>query len=525
MFDRAREWMGETFWNGFYDVTRAVWYGPNFSALRSLFSESFFQRPAMDKTVVNFDLARSLYRNDNPDYNLGAGFVRPIIDLPAEYMGMPSVSLPSSTDSETLLNECITDYWAPQLQQIFRDSMRDSKVYVRFRQPNLSNPLFTEEDRRHGKLELIPPEECQLSFSPSDQDFIDRAAITHYIEIDTRTDDEILRGMAPRMEEHEVIEIITPTEYSFFDKTQRAPLTDWTTKNPWGFVPIWPVWNEFAADLGGGQSDIEPILPFIQAFHEVLEQALSSHKYHSTPKAMFKIKDVSQFLENNFPGVLDENGKVKQGAKVDWSGREIFFLNSDDDAGFVEATSVLGDSKTLLGFLLDCIAVASETPKWALLSTDVATQNTDATIEPFQKKIERKRNQYSEPLVMICKMALAAYGQQPYTPRIIWPPIRLYDLVSKGQAIQQLILGFDIAAGHEWIADETVIKILATLFSEMNAPGLEKSLAADNVLPVMASTAPASDTQALPPAKPSTNGSGSKTAAQKALATTSASRS
>lgn len=515
-----RRSIGEMFRNGWYDVSRAVWFGPSFSALRSLFTESFFTRPRMDKTVVNYELARSLYRNDNPKYNLGAGFVRPIIDLCVEYMGIPSVS---GTPNDALLNECIADYWSPQIVQLFRDSMRDSKIIVRFRQPSLTNPLFTEADRRHGKIEMIPPEECQISFDPSDPDMIERVAINHYIEIDMRSDEEILNGLAPRWEEHEIIEIITPEAYTFYDRTDHVNLTTWNTRNTWGFVPCWPAWNEYAADMGGGQSDIEPILPFIQAFHDVLEQALGAHDYHSTPKAVFNIKDVTQFLKNNFPTILDESGQVRAGASINWSGRQIFFMAQDEKVGFVEARSVLGDSKTLLEFLLECIAITSETPKWALLATSATLPNTDATVEPFEKKITRKRTQYSEIIVMICKMAQKAYGMVPSTPRVIWPAVRLADLAAKGQAIQQIILAADVASQHRWMSDETVVRILNSLFAEVEAPEVEMANAKKNYEPPLVAPAPASSTQALPPA--SSNGKGNKSASKKALATTSASKS
>lgn len=521
--------IGEMFVNGFYDVTRAVWYGPSFSALRTLFSDSFFQRPRMDGTTVNYDLARSLYRNDNPKYNLGAGFVRPIIDRCVEYMGLPSVT---GTANDTFLNECLHDYWAPQIQQMYRDSMRDSKVIVRYRQPNLDNPLYTEQDRMHGRIELYPPEEVQIDFDPSDPERVMRAAFTHFVPIDTRTDEEMMQGLAPMMEEHEIIEVITEDAYTFFDKTAGAQLPQWSVPNYWKFVPCWPAWNDYATDLGGGVSDIEPVFPFIEAFHDVLEQTLAAHKYHSTPKAVFNLKDIGAFLRNNYPDVLDESGAVKAGASIEWSGRQIFFMSVDEKAGFVEAKSVLGDSKTLLEFLIDCIAIASETPKWALLATTATTPETDATVQPFERKISRKRTQFSAIIVIICKMALAANGKIPETATVTWPPVRLTDLVNKAQAAQQIILGLDVAATHEWVSDLTSIKILSDLFPEIGSPEEEKAAAAKNVIPAVPAPAPASPTQALPPGKTtstngkaSANGTSSTSAAKRALATTKPSQS
>jgi len=468
-------------------------------------------------TRVDWDLARSLYRNDNPDYNLGAGFVKPIINLRVEYMDMPYVTSDDG-NRDTFLNEAIHDHWVESLQQMFTGALRDSKAVIRFRQPRLDNPLFTEDDRIHGRVETVPPELVDITYDPSDPDLIERAVFTHFIWIDERTDAEVLAGTLPRGSEHEVLEVVTQDDYRFSDKTDDKELVSWKTTNPWKFVPVWTAYNEYDTSIGGGQSDIESVLPFIKAFHDVLTQALQSHKYHSVPKAKFKLKDVTTFLVNNYPEVLDpDTGLVKAGASITWSGKEIFFFNTEEDADFIEATSVLGDSKTLLDFLIDCIAIASETPKWALLKMDAANPN-DASVKTFEKMIERKRKMFNLPIIMLCKMALAARGQSPVTVRVTWPTVNVDTLVSKGQAIQQIVMALDVAAQHEWIADPTVIQILSTMFPEISDSDTEKQLAKNNVKLDVPPPAPLSDTQPAP--KPvNGNGGGSKAVARRAVAT------
>lgn len=502
------------------DISRSIAYslGVSWTALRNTWGGGgFFHRPVMSGTKVTYDLARSLYRNDNPAFNLGAGFVRPIIDLTVEYTGLPRVTSDNG-ENDTWLNQCIHEHWAPQLQQVWRDSTRDSMTYVRFRQPNLLNPLFTEEDRMHGKIECIPPETMDLQFDPTDPDMVILATLNHWYEVDERTDEEIAQGDSPRMREHHIIETITPDEYRFYDKTENRELTSWRMPNLWDFVPMWPCYNEYDAALAGGQSDIEPVLPFIQAFHEVFLQTLAAHKYHSTPKAYFKLKDIFAFLKNNFPAVLDEAGKLKPDAKVDLTGREMYLLNVDEEAGFIEARSVLGDSKTLLEFLIECICIAAEVPAWAILK-QLGAQNKDATIQPFEKKITRKRTSFSEFIVMLCKMAQKSAGKTPVTVKVIWPTLRLEDLAAKGQSLQQIVMALDVATLHRWVADETAIEILGSLFEEMNAPQVEAALAKSNYDPPVPAPAPQSTTQA------SSNGSGSKAAAKSAVATTSRSNS
>lgn len=529
------QWVREQTWE--FDVSRTAWWGSGISILRSFFTTSLFRRSPMADTVVNYETARSLYRNDTAALRYGAGFVKPIIELRVEYMSLPTVSSEKG-DNDSFLNECIRDYWAPQIQEIFRAAMRDSKTFFRYYQPRFDNPLFTAADKDHGCLEVVPPESVMaIVFDPVDKNMVLQVSMSHDIDIDTRTEQEVLEGFPPRMEKHQIIENITPDEYTYFDKTANVELTTWRTKNVWRFVPVWPAWNEYSADLGGGMSDIEPLMPFIQAIHDVIDQVLSAHKYHSIPKAKFNVKDVGRFIANNWPEVIEQStGKIRQGAKIEWQGKEIIFFGPDEDGGFIEATSVLGDSTTLLDFLIGCICIIAETPRWALLIDDAAAHN-NASVARFEKMIARKRISFTEPLVMMCKMALAANNKLADTPRLVWPLVSIEDLVSKGQALQQLIMAFDVAATHEWMADDTIRKILAATFPEMNAPEIEKALAAFNKI-VEAAPAPASSTQALPPPKPALppgkngngngNGGGDKAAARKAvkqLASTTASRS
>ena len=503
------------------DVSRSAFWTNSRGVLRSFFANTnFFRRPSADGTTIDYDLARALYRNSDHHYRFGAGFVRPIIDVAVDMIGLPTVS-GEDGDDESYLNECIRDYWAPTLQQAMRDAMRDSKTVIRFYQPRIDNPLFVEADREHGGFEVVPPESIEISFHPADKNLITQAVVTHHVQVDERTDQQIIEGVSPVMKEHEIIETITPTSYTYYDKTNRQLLPSWAMVNVWRFVPVWPIWNEYAADLGGGQSDIESVMPFIKAFHDVLDQALAAHEYHSIPKVKFNVKDVANFVANNWPSAVDPmTRQIIPGAKIEWRGTEILFFGDGEDGGFIEATSVLGDSKTLLDFLIDCICIAAETPRWAILVDDAAAATT-ASMEPFKKKTDRKRVQFTELFVMACKMALAANGRPPVTVRLNWAPALLSDLVSKGQAIQQIILGLDVATSHQWMADQTAVKVIGILFPEMNAADVEMALAKNNMV-VPAAPSPASPTQALPPPSPSnpssSNGGGSKSQATQAIA-------
>jgi hypothetical protein len=85
-------------------------------------------------------------------------------------------------------------------------------------------------------------------------------------------------------------------------------------------------------------------------------------------------------------------------------------VQPEEDIDFIEATSVLGDSKTLLEFLIECICIAAEVPKWAVMKVETSNDK-NAEARPFEKKIERKRRNFAPFVQMMCKMALVATGR------------------------------------------------------------------------------------------------------------------
>jgi hypothetical protein len=102
----------------------------------------------------------------------------------------------------------------------------------------------------------------------------------------------------------------------------------------------------------------ESALPFIMAFHDVMGQTLDAHKAHSIPKAKFRVHDMMSFIASNWPDAFDrdENGQPIMdtfNGNISWKGTEILFMDAEEDVDFLQAQSNIGDSKTLLDFLLD----------------------------------------------------------------------------------------------------------------------------------------------------------------------------
>ena len=451
----------------------------NFAGVRSAFrlvGGSFWPKnhPAAEGTIVNYDLLRQLYRNSG-DNALGGAFAKPIVDLQVSFMGIPTVSV-EDDDLDALLNECIKDYWAGDLQEMFKSAIRDSKVIVRLKKPDILDPLMSLNEAMHFQIECLPPERVDIEYNARNKNIIERVMVIHRMVVVTDPGD-VTQGKQPIQEEHDVVEIVTRDNYTFFDQNTNTYLTDLNTANTWGFVPFVEVWNEWDASLQGGQSDLETVIPFIQAFHDVIAQGLQAHRYHSTPKIKLKLQDVSNFIKNNFPDAWDEtSGTVKNGSAVNWSGREIIFFNSEEDASFLEAQSVLGDTKTLADFLIDCIAIASQTPEWAFMRVDAGSANSDRNAQtvPFIRKIGRKRISFNYAVQQLCKMALVAYSEIPYRAKVVWDEIRPDDQLVLAQAFQQVLMGLEVAAQRGEISDETYMETIRTFLPFMGSNQDEK---------------------------------------------------
>lgn len=467
------------------------WVSEQLSGLRSswrVISGSFFpSQPRYDKTVVDYDLARQLYRNDGVDTHLGGGFCKPIIDNAVSFIGVPTISS-ENEDVAATLNKNIQTYWTVKLQEMYRNCMRDSKTVIRISQPRSDNPLATEEERTACELTIYEPERVTISYDPRDPTSIVQAVIVSKVEWpdEVQPTADPPRGSRPQIKEHEIWEVITPEEYRYYDKTDGQWLSSWGRTNPYGFVPMMEVFNEYDSALSGGQSDLESCYPFIKAFHEVLLQVLKAHSYHSIPKLQFNVQDITGFLKNNFPNTVDETGQPIPGATINWKGREVLVMGPEDKLGFIEMNSVLSDSKVLLEFLIDCISIASETPEWAFMRVESGTSQgaMNAQTIPFEKKIERKRIIFQGPIQLICKMCLAINGQTPERPEVVWDEIRVDSLVTMSQAVQQFVMAVDVLRTSKIISDNTVRESLRVfrLFRTMKQPEQEAKDAQSNFI-------------------------------------------
>ena len=441
---------------------------------------------ASGSTKLTYALARALYRNDQQKTNLGAGFCKRIVNAIPDFMELPMAATGDEIVDE-FLNTCIHTYWQAELMQAVRDACRDADVIVRVRRHDQGNPLVTPDEWESCYLEVVPPETCAIYYKQTgDKTEIEAAYIRHEIdEVTEFANANNTRVLSqPITRQHVIIEEITPDNYRYYDETEGQWRDDLEEINTWGFVPLVEGYNEYDAGLEGGQSEFESPLPFIMAFHDVLSQTLVAHKAHSIPKAKFKVNDMMNFIANNWPESfdLDETGRPildTFNGEISWKGTEMLFFDAEgEDAGFLEVQSALGDSKTLMEFLLTCISISSETPKSLLM--DQTVQDADEMV-PFSKKINRKRFYFTPMIQQLCKMVLAINLMEPVRVPLSWTEITPDLALKKSQALQQDVMSYETLATRQVISDETIRRSLARSIPAMKAGAQEKADAKKNV--------------------------------------------
>lgn len=368
------------------------------SVLRTFAQKTFgFYTPyTLDSSRVDYELARALYRNTEDKYKLGAGFAKPVINTAAGFMGAPHFTHPDPEADQEL--ERAFSRWVGKLLRINRNALRDGDVFVRIvRTRDRFDP-----DKQSFDMVLIPPEWVTPVPDPLNGG---------WLELIIRTPVEVTDADGRPLYKYTVKETLTKDGRKVEVDGQapeeiRQAIANQPTSNPWGFIPVVHFKNEAEETQLFGSSDLEPIEPFLKAYHDVLLFAVQGSKMFSRPKVKFKLNDVQKFLKDNFTDEEIQQGKLK------FDQRELFLLQDKDDVEFITADSGLQGITTLLKFLFYCIVDVSETPEFAF---GTAVQSSKASVSeqmvPLARKIRRKRGQFEEYYAELASMYLAMWAK------------------------------------------------------------------------------------------------------------------
>jgi hypothetical protein len=254
--------------------------------------------------------------------------------------------------------------------------------------------------------------------------------------------------------------------------------------------------NEASVTATFGKSDIEPIEPFIKAYHDVMMHAINGSKMHSTPRIKLKLKDAAQFLANNF-GITDAAKFAAEGGAISLDGRELLILTDGEDAEFIEVRSAIGDAASLLKLLFYCIVDASETPEFAFgVHTPSSLSSVREQMPILIRRVARKREHFTEQWQMLARMALAmtAAGENKafatYATTVLWDEIDPRDDGEVADALWKTTQALNTGVLGGFLSTEAAAMFLARLVDTMaewisdnpELPGERERIIKDRIL-------------------------------------------
>ncbi len=403
------------------------------SVLRRSWGFQYSRPYILDSSRVDYALARELYRNIHNSYKLGAAFAKPVVNTMAGFMGSPHFLHPDPEADQAL--EQVMARWTGKVLRINRNTLRDGDVFARIvRVQDRFNPKQVVFD-----LTLIPPEWVTPILDPLTGRWL-KLVIRHPVTaIDATTG---RRGV-----DYTVTETLTPTE-RIIEADAHVPAESRREANPWGFVPVVHFKNEAEENQLFGSSELEPIEPFMKAYHDTLLFAVQGSKLFSRPKTKFALKDVEKFLRDNFDEAEIASGKLK------FADKELFLMQGGDDVSFITAESGLAGVTTLLEFLFMNIVDVSQIPEFAF-GTAVASSKASVSEQmiPLVRNIRRKRGMFEEPYGELAAMYLAMWSKvenrhlDTYQVNVDWDEITPKDDEQISTTIKTLVEG--LATGVE----------------------------------------------------------------------------
>lgn len=381
----------------------------------------YAQPYTLDSTRVDVKLARELYNNTHESYKLGAAFARPVINTAAGFVGTPQFDYAHDKLGPDLA--AWGQRWSGLFGRLTRNVFRDGDAYVRM-----------DSD---GRLRLVPPEWVTPVLDPVTGDW--REVRIRYPIIVPSENGGLAQELSMR-------EIITPTSLRIeVDPRAPAELREKAGDgpNPWGLIPMVHFRNEAEENQLYGASELEPLEPFMKAYHDTMLSTVRGSQLFSRPKVQFALRDVNKFLKDNFPGEA-ETGKLS------FTSRDLFLMQEGDNVSFITAESGVAASTLLLEFLFMNIVDVSETPEFAF-GTAVSSSKASVSEQmvPLARKIRRKRTMLEEPYRELAVLYLAMKGQplaqQTDDVRISWDEISPRDNESVATTIKTLVEGLSTA--------------------------------------------------------------------------------
>ena len=374
----------------------------------------------LNSSRVDYAMARQLYDNTADNYKLGGAFAKPVVNTTVAFMGVPRFR---SEDEEA--QDVLDDFFGAsvsRMQQVHTGALCEGDAYVMLtREAEEDAVLYPETNGARLVFNILPPEQVVA---------INRDPITGSVYEYVLKSEHTWMDAAGKQRRCTITQRIRRDMREIaVDGDQPPDIQTGEQPNQWGFIPIVHFRNEASVTAAFGKSDIEPIEPFIKAYHDVMMHAINGSKMHSTPRIKLKLKDAAKFLANNF-GITDAAKFAAEGGTISLDGRELLILTDGEDAEFIEVRSAIGDAASLLKLLFYCIVDASETPEFAFgVHTPSSLSSVKEQMPILIRRVARKREHFTEQWQMLARMALAmtAAGENKafatYATTVLWDEI------------------------------------------------------------------------------------------------------
>ncbi|MBB6673007.1 phage portal protein [Cohnella nanjingensis] len=418
----------------------------------------------VDNSRVDYAKARALYDNSEDSYKLSAGFCKPLINAKAGFMGVPAFE---SEDEDA--NEVLKDFFGENHSRMNRThgkALSEGDCFVWLTREETDNVLYPESGARL-KYTIIPNEEVisilrdPLTREPVE--YVLRSTVEWLDDSGEKRKTVVDQRITRHRRTVELSGDLIPG-YESFQEIQ----------NPWGFIPIEHFRNEAAEHRIYGQSDLEPIEPFLRAYHDVMMDSLQGSKLHSTPRLKLTLKDVSSFLANNF-GIANPLEFVQKGGTISLEGKEFLIFTEGEDAAFIEAQSAMGSAAdALLKLLYYCIVATSETPEFVLgVHTPSAQASVSEQMPVFVRAVSRKRDSFASNWKRLARMVLAMTAAaemkqfETYATELVWEEIDPRDEKEAADTLKALTEALDTAVRGEMLSKDSAAEFLKAYIPTM----------------------------------------------------------
>jgi hypothetical protein len=421
----------------------------------------------LDSSKVNYRMARELYDNIHEGYKLGAWGAKPVINTIVGFMGLPDFTAVDESAQDVLDSFFLENQ--SQIQQTHKNAIRDGDCWVWITREELGGTLYPEQDYQLV-YNIIPPEQIKQIV----RDPLTGKPIEYIFEYWSEWVDEY--GIKKRFKILDRIDAQRRiTKFEDGQLPRNVVFEFGESKNPWGFIPIVQFSNNKETGAVYGKSELEPLEPFFKVYHDIMMSAIKGAKLHNTPRLKLRVKDVARFLQVNF-GVDDPVKFASEGRTIKLEGKELILLTgSEEDAEFVEASSVLGDTKDLLKLIFYCIVDVSETPEFAFgTHTPSSHASVVEQMPVLTKKIERKRAQFEDSWKQLARIVLAMESKSTsvrfgsHAISLTWEEVDPRDSKDVAQELSLVVEALEKAMRSSLISQKSAVDYLARYLDTMD---------------------------------------------------------